>query len=216
MTIGWLLVVGFVCIQLAMYVTFRRWRTWVEESLQKSIKDLREHDPHDSHGDEVVAILRFSDDRKKVIWILIMIFLGIFASCVVVVAAGPPFEASEAWVDFVVLFLIVDIGSAVPWLAFQNPYGNIRVVTQRGLIRRSPWFLGTRFVRWDEIHWVKWLPLGNAFILSTEKGMFLVYSFLENIEAFANAVMTNLPEQKWKKAAGMLNKALSGPFQPTL
>lgn len=216
MTIGLLLVVGFVVIQLVMYATFRQWRARVEDSLQETIEHLPDRSLHDSNGDEVVAILRFSDDRKKVIWVLVVVFLGIFASCVLVVATGPPFLGDEAWLDFAMLFLIVDVGSAVPWIAFLNPYGNIRVVTRRGLIRRSPWFLGTQFVRWDQIRWVKWVPLGNAFILSTEKGMFLVYSFLQNIEVFANAVMTNLPEQKWKKAAEMLRKALSGPFQPTL
>lgn len=212
MRVGWLLVLGFAVIQLAMYAIFRRWRGGVEKSLQESIDRLSNHS---RDGDEVVAILRFPNNRKKVIWVLVVVFLGIFASCVLFVAASWPYGGG-AWPEFVMGFVVIDIGSAVPWLAFLNPYGNIRVVTLKGLIWRSPWFLGTRFVRWDQIHWVKWVPLGNAFMLNTEKGIFLVYSFLENIEVFANAVMTNLPNQKWKKAAGMLNKALTGPFQPTL
>jgi len=210
--IGLIIPLAFVLYQVMIYeFVFKRWTTKVNSSLEKHIASITSLDRPFEERDGVVAVLKFSDRRKKAIWILVLI-LTVYFFALTLYAAPVRFQKPQ-WLNAGGAALFMCLLGSAPWILFVESYGNIRVVTTNGILKRSPW-TGTTYVRWDEIESVRWIPIIDDFFVTSEKGLFAVNPVYENLERFAEGITKNLPRSKWIHAEKRLNQALGGPFQP--
>ncbi|MGQ9588481.1 MAG: hypothetical protein ACUVT7_08905 [Thermoplasmata archaeon] len=204
----------FVLWQALLFLAFKRWISRVEESLDRKLKAMTSLDVLKEKRDEVVAVLRFSRSRKRAIWAFALLLISFFFAVTVYAGIVIPDDDPELVASIAVsTFALAVLGGSTPWLLFVEPYGNIRVVTKQGILKRSPW-TGTSFIRWDEIRSVRWMPFLDNFFVSSTKGLFAVCPIYENLDRFASGVMENVPAERWVRAERKLRKALRGPFQP--
>lgn len=213
--VGLLLPLTYILVETGMYYVFRRWRSRVDSLLEREIDTITLADGYKKERDDPVAILKFSDDRKKAIWVFALFLMGFFFVLEVIGAIFAPFEPRETYLERIgtLTALLCLCGLVGPYILFIEPYGNIRVVTLNGILKRSPW-TGTSFIRWDEMKSVRWVPILDNFFVTSMKGLFAVSPVYENLDKFADGVMKNLPRAKWIHAEEMLDRASRGPFQP--
>ncbi len=209
---GAIIPIIYASYQGALFWNIRRWMKRAEmmtyDNADALLQLTRLRRPKD---DVIVSILKFSDRRKRAIrayTLALVLFFFALSMYAATLTLDQPKLLSEIGSA---LFLCV-LGSA-PWILVVEPYGNVRVLTKKGIIKRSPW-TGTAFVSWDEMTSVRWVPLIDNFFIRSAKGSFSVNPVYENLDRFAEAVQMNLPRSKWAHASEKLSLATRGPFQP--
>jgi hypothetical protein len=210
--IGLIIPLAFVLFELVMYqFVFKRWTRKVNLSLDRHMASITSLDRPFGEWDGVVAIMRFPDGRKRAIWIFAMILIIFFFALTIYIA--PVRFQEPQWLNAAGAALFMCLVGSAPWILLIEPYGNIRVITTNGILKRSPW-TGAAFVRWDEIRSVRWIPFLDSFFVKSDKGLFAINHVYENLEKFAEGVLKNLPESRWIHAERKLREAQRGPFQP--
>jgi len=197
--------------QLGVYALFKRWVRRVESQLDETLAELSSTPRSGKNEDDGARVLVYAEFRKKAVWGLALIVLGLLLVIAVLISLAESVE--DTWSNVVGSSLFLCGLGLGPWILFLEPYGSYRIVTKNGIFTRSPWN-GRFYASWDEVVSVKWIPVIDNFFLRTEKGIMAVTPVFENLEYFAQAVLANVPSSKRIQAQKKLDRALSGSFQP--
>ena len=201
----------FLLSQLGVYALFKRWVSRVESQLDETLAELSSKPRSGKNVAEDARVLVYGASRKKAVWGLALIVLGVPLVVAVLISLAENVE--DTWSNVVGSSLFLCGIGLGPWILFLEPYGSYRIVTKSGIFTRSPWN-GRFYVSWDEVVSVKWIPVLDNFFLRTEKGIIAVTPVFENLAYFAQAVLANVPSSKRIQAQKKLDRALSGSFQP--
>ncbi len=207
--IGLVIPLAYVILEMCMYYAFRRWKAKVESDLEIYLRSV-----HPERNATNIAVLRFSQRRIKAIWGIVLFLIAFFLTLALYVGLGIPAEPrGDLFERVLAMTLVMCICGSGTWLVLLEPVGNIRVVTESGIFKRSPW-TGISFISWGQIESVRWIPILDNFFVKFDSGIFAVNPVYENLNKFAEGIMKNLPRSKWIHAEKKLQKALGGPFQP--
>ena len=207
--IGLAIPLTYLAVEVAMYWVYRKWVARVKSDIDNLLRVTRLQSDQSE-----AAVLRFSDRRRKAIWgivIILLVFFFLLASYVGIgIPAEPQEDLSQRVLAMTLVMIICGLG---PWFILLEPVGNVRIVTKNGIYKRSPW-TGKSFAEWKEIESVRWIPIIDNFLVKTRSDMFAVNPVYENLNVFADSLMSNVSRSKWLAAERMLRRALRGPFQP--
>jgi len=204
----------FILFQTAIYIVFKRWTSKVNLSIDQHMSPIASLDSPLEEWDGVVAVLKFSETRKKAIKSFAFLLIGFFFVIELIAGLLTPREPEDTYLERLVAITAgICLCGLGPWVLLIEPYGSLRVVTINGILRRSPW-TGTSFTRWDQIRSVRWVPFLDNFFVKTDQGLFAVNPVYENLDKFAEGIMRNVPKSKWARAERKLTTAMNGPFQP--
>ncbi len=136
-------------------------------------------------------------------WLLFFIGVVIFSGSVLPLQPNqiPP-DTTEwkigIWFGFIMVCL-------VPWLfgfAILWSGNNVQAVMENGVLNVRL-FRGPAFIEWQDVKgvYVGYNKLGDWFFyIDTKHGTMIIGHRDKNIRKFANAIMKNLPEEKWSQA----------------
>jgi hypothetical protein len=207
--IGLAIPLAYIVLEVGIYYAYRLWKIRVETDLKTFLSEVR---PAGDAAD--AAVLRFSRGRVRMIWGIVCILMAFFLILALYVGVGIPTEPRGDLLERVAaMTLVMCICGLGPWLLLLEPVGNIRVVTRKGIFKRSPW-TGISFTTWGQIKSVRWIPILDNFFIQSDSGIFAVSPVYEDLDIFAVRLMENVSKQKWQGAAMKLERARRGPFQP--
>lgn len=163
------------------------------------------------HG-RVIAVTGYGKRRMAVITtigvVLIVFFLSIAAAATFMATSGQDNLATSVF-----MALTLSLISILPWSLMMEAHGRFCIVTNAGIECYLP-FRKNRYVTWNQVKCVWWLPLFGGFRIHTECGPVAASSVWENIQILAEGILHNVPKSRLKWAEKPLKKALDGPFEP--
>jgi hypothetical protein len=209
-----------ILISTLMFVVFKRETRRVREWRSRQHKAVNSGRFSSNEKGHVVAKLRPLEHQQGPstgLGVAMGMWPLFFVSIVVLSGAVLPLQPNQIppdtiewkigiWFGFIMICLI-------PWLfafAILWPGNSIQVVMEKGILNLRL-FRGPTFIEWNEVKrvYVTYNKLGDWFFyVIARHGTMIIGHHDKKIKEFANAIMKNLPQEKWAEAGDYLLEAV--------
>lgn len=161
-------------------------------------------------GSHTLRKLEYGGNRRRLTWLFPVGLQGFFVGQIV----WDWSEFREIPMDIALVFMLLFLPVVtLPWYYPIEAYGVAHLVTDAGLVKRSP-FSKTVMIRWNEVERISFHWLLGDFSIRSRDGRMRISPVIQGLDSFAKGVIENVPKKKYVSAIKYVNRALGGPFQP--